>query len=102
MAGKPALNCVFLLSPPFPAKLQAAVVLNPGYSSIPPIFQLCLNWKGEKTNNNDDNIRVRSSEGDGRSRESLLGPGLGARGAQPVVAGGLGIDEVPGQMLLGL
>ncbi|KFO33385.1 THO complex subunit 5 like protein, partial [Fukomys damarensis] len=40
------------------AKLQAAVVLNPGYSSIPPIFQLCLNWKGEKTNSNDDNIRV--------------------------------------------
>lgn len=42
-----------------PAKLQAAVVLNPGYSSIPPIFRLCLNWKGEKTNSNDDNIRVR-------------------------------------------
>ncbi|XP_059978101.1 THO complex subunit 5 homolog isoform X3 [Lagenorhynchus albirostris] len=44
------------------AKLQAAVVLNPGYSSIPPIFQLCLNWKGEKTNNNDDNIRAMESE----------------------------------------
>lgn len=45
--------------PLLPAKLQAAVVLNPGYSSIPPIFRLCLNWKGEKTNSNDDNIRVR-------------------------------------------
>uniref|UniRef100_A0A452RF53 THO complex subunit 5 n=1 Tax=Ursus americanus TaxID=9643 RepID=A0A452RF53_URSAM len=44
------------------AKLQAAVVLNPGYSSIPPIFQLCLNWKGEKTNSNDDNIRAMESE----------------------------------------
>ncbi|KAM5200330.1 THO complex subunit 5 isoform 2-T2 [Hipposideros larvatus] len=44
------------------AKLQAAVVVNPGYSSIPPIFQLCLNWKGEKTNSNDDNIRAMESE----------------------------------------
>nr|XP_042141423.1 THO complex subunit 5 homolog [Peromyscus maniculatus bairdii] len=44
------------------AKLQAAVVLNPGYSSIPPIFRLCLNWKGEKTNSNDDNIRAMESE----------------------------------------
>ncbi|XP_044099899.1 THO complex subunit 5 homolog isoform X1 [Neovison vison] len=44
------------------AKLQAAVVLNPGYSSIPPVFQLCLNWKGEKTNSNDDNIRAMESE----------------------------------------
>ncbi|KFO23627.1 THO complex subunit 5 like protein [Fukomys damarensis] len=44
------------------AKLQAAVVLNPGYASIPPIFQLCLNWKGEKTNSNDDNIRAMESE----------------------------------------
>ena len=39
------------------------MVLNPGYSSIPPVFQLCLNWKGEKTNNNDDNIRVRTCWG---------------------------------------
>uniref|UniRef100_A0A8C3SPK7 THO complex 5 n=2 Tax=Chelydra serpentina TaxID=8475 RepID=A0A8C3SPK7_CHESE len=44
------------------AKLQAAVVLNPGYSSMPPIFNLCLNWKGEKTNSNDDNIRAMESE----------------------------------------
>uniref|UniRef100_A0A670ZR27 THO complex subunit 5 n=1 Tax=Pseudonaja textilis TaxID=8673 RepID=A0A670ZR27_PSETE len=44
------------------AKLQAAVVLNPGYSSIPPVFSLCLNWKGEKTNMNDDNIRAMESE----------------------------------------
>lgn len=49
---------IFFASP-FSAKLQAAVVLNPGYSSIPPVFRLCLNWKGEKTNSNDDNIRVR-------------------------------------------
>uniref|UniRef100_A0A8D2KWT9 THO complex 5 n=1 Tax=Varanus komodoensis TaxID=61221 RepID=A0A8D2KWT9_VARKO len=44
------------------AKLQAAVVLNPGYSSIPPIFSLCLNWKGEKTGSNDSNIRAMESE----------------------------------------
>ncbi|XP_043834260.1 THO complex subunit 5 homolog isoform X2 [Dromiciops gliroides] len=44
------------------AKLQAAVVLNPAYSSIPPIFRLCLNWKGEKTSSNDDNIRAMESE----------------------------------------
>uniref|UniRef100_A0A8B9EJC8 THO complex 5 n=1 Tax=Anser cygnoides TaxID=8845 RepID=A0A8B9EJC8_ANSCY len=44
------------------AKLQAAVVLNPGYSALPPIFSLCLNWKGERTGNNDDNIRAMESE----------------------------------------
>ncbi|KYO31796.1 THO complex subunit 5-like protein [Alligator mississippiensis] len=44
------------------AKLQAAVVLNPGYSSMPPVFSLCLTWKGERTNNNDDNIRAMESE----------------------------------------
>nr|XP_013799136.1 PREDICTED: THO complex subunit 5 homolog [Apteryx mantelli mantelli] len=44
------------------AKLQAAVVLNPGYSTLPPIFSLCLNWKGERTSSNDDNIRAMESE----------------------------------------
>ncbi|OXB65902.1 hypothetical protein ASZ78_008596 [Callipepla squamata] len=44
------------------AKLQAAVVLNPGYSTLPPIFSLCLNWKGERTGSNDDNIRAMESE----------------------------------------
>lgn len=43
---------------PYSAKLQAAVVLNPGYSTLPPVFSLCLNWKGERTSSNDDNIRV--------------------------------------------
>uniref|UniRef100_A0A8I6AF30 THO complex subunit 5 n=1 Tax=Rattus norvegicus TaxID=10116 RepID=A0A8I6AF30_RAT len=55
------------------AKLQAAVVLNPGYSSIPPVFRLCLNWKGEKTNSNDDNIRAMESEVNVCYRE-LCGP----------------------------
>ncbi|XP_074150646.1 THO complex subunit 5 isoform X1 [Sminthopsis crassicaudata] len=55
------------------AKLHAAVVLNPGYSSIPPIFRLCLNWKGEKTSSNDDNIRAMESEVSVCYRE-LYGP----------------------------
>ncbi|XP_036613559.1 THO complex subunit 5 homolog isoform X1 [Trichosurus vulpecula] len=55
------------------AKLQAAVVLNPGYSSIPPIFRLFLNWKGEKTSSNDDNIRAMESEVSVCHRE-LYGP----------------------------
>ncbi|XP_068937805.1 THO complex subunit 5 isoform X1 [Petaurus breviceps papuanus] len=55
------------------AKLQAAVVLNPGYSSIPPIFRLCLNWKGEKTSSDDDNIRAMESEVSVCYRE-LYGP----------------------------
>ena len=38
------------------------MVLNPSYSSIPPIFQLCLNWKGEKNSSNDDNIQSMESE----------------------------------------
>ncbi|XP_038619581.1 THO complex subunit 5 homolog isoform X1 [Tachyglossus aculeatus] len=58
------------------AKLQAAVVLNPGYSSVPPIFSLCLNWKGEKTNSNDDNIRAMESEVNVCYKE-LCAPGPG-------------------------
>lgn len=58
------------------AKLQAAVVVNPGYSSLPPIFSLCLNWKGEKTSSNDDNIRAMESEVNVYYRE-LCGPRLG-------------------------
>ncbi|NWS47052.1 THOC5 protein, partial [Probosciger aterrimus] len=58
---------------PFPAKLQAAVVLNPGYSTLPPIFSLCLNWKGERTGSNDDNIRAMESEVNVNYKE-LWGP----------------------------
>ncbi|XP_054853008.1 THO complex subunit 5 homolog isoform X1 [Eublepharis macularius] len=59
-----ALMCSRLFSPSqfSKSKLQAAVVLNPGYSFVPPVFSLCLNWKGEKTNSNDDNIRSMESE----------------------------------------
>ncbi|KAM8960199.1 THO complex subunit 5 isoform 2-T2 [Pelodytes ibericus] len=44
------------------AKLQAAVVLNPGYCTVPPVFSLCLNWKGDRSASNDENIRVMESE----------------------------------------
>uniref|UniRef100_A0A8C4ULN4 THO complex 5 n=1 Tax=Falco tinnunculus TaxID=100819 RepID=A0A8C4ULN4_FALTI len=55
------------------AKLQAAVVLNPGYSTLSPIFSLCLNWKGERTSSNDDNIRAMESEVNVNYKE-LWGP----------------------------
>uniref|UniRef100_A0A8C0FPQ8 THO complex 5 n=1 Tax=Bubo bubo TaxID=30461 RepID=A0A8C0FPQ8_BUBBB len=55
------------------AKLQAAVVLNPGYSTLPPVFSLCLNWKGERTSSNDDNIRAMESEVNVNYKE-LWGP----------------------------
>ncbi|XP_005054792.1 PREDICTED: THO complex subunit 5 homolog isoform X1 [Ficedula albicollis] len=55
------------------AKLQAAVVLNPGYSTLPPVFSLCLNWKGERNSSNDDNIRAMESEVNVHYKE-LWGP----------------------------
>ncbi|XP_017692937.1 PREDICTED: THO complex subunit 5 homolog [Lepidothrix coronata] len=58
---------------PCSAKLQAAVVLNPGYSTLPPVFSLCLNWKGERNSSNDDNIRAMESEVNVHYKE-LWGP----------------------------
>ncbi|KFQ69046.1 THO complex subunit 5 [Phaethon lepturus] len=58
---------------PCSAKLQAAVVLNPGYSTLPPVFSLCLNWKGERNSSNDDNIRAMESEVNVNYKE-LWGP----------------------------
>ncbi|XP_008938530.1 PREDICTED: THO complex subunit 5 homolog [Merops nubicus] len=55
------------------AKLQAAVVVNPGYSTLPPVFSLCLNWKGERNGSNDDNIRAMESEVNVEYKE-LWGP----------------------------
>ncbi|XP_060699938.1 THO complex subunit 5 homolog isoform X1 [Hemiscyllium ocellatum] len=55
------------------AKLHAAIVLNPGYSTIPPIFSLCLNWKGEKSSRNDDNLKAIEGEVNVCFKE-LLGP----------------------------
>uniref|UniRef100_A0A8C5M0X0 THO complex subunit 5 n=1 Tax=Leptobrachium leishanense TaxID=445787 RepID=A0A8C5M0X0_9ANUR len=44
------------------AKLEATVVLNPGYCIIPPVFSLCLHWKGVRSSRNDENIRAMESE----------------------------------------
>ncbi|KFP03764.1 THO complex subunit 5 [Calypte anna] len=60
------------------AKLQAAVVVNPGYSTLPPVFSLCLNWKGERTSSNDDNIRAMESEVNVHYKE-LWGPKPGSQ-----------------------
>lgn len=42
-----------------PARLQAAVVLNPRYPEVSPLFSLSLSWKGERSGQTDDNLRVR-------------------------------------------
>ncbi|KAJ8005694.1 hypothetical protein DPEC_G00120580 [Dallia pectoralis] len=44
------------------ARLQAAVVLNPRYPEISPLFALSLSWKGERTGRTDDNLRAIESE----------------------------------------
>lgn len=48
-----------LNSPVSPAHLQAAVVLNPRYPEVSPLFSLSLSWKGERSGQTDDNLRVR-------------------------------------------
>ncbi|XP_006640358.1 THO complex subunit 5 homolog [Lepisosteus oculatus] len=44
------------------ARLQAAVVLNPRYSEVSPLFTLSLSWKGERSGRTDDNLRAIESE----------------------------------------
>uniref|UniRef100_A0A8C9QZG6 THO complex 5 n=1 Tax=Scleropages formosus TaxID=113540 RepID=A0A8C9QZG6_SCLFO len=44
------------------ACLQAAVVLNPRYPEVTPLFALSLNWKGERSGRTDDNLRAMESE----------------------------------------
>uniref|UniRef100_A0AAQ4S8P4 THO complex 5 n=1 Tax=Gasterosteus aculeatus aculeatus TaxID=481459 RepID=A0AAQ4S8P4_GASAC len=44
------------------ARLHAAVVLNPRYPEISPLFSLSLNWKGERSGRTDDNLRAVESE----------------------------------------
>ncbi|XP_041079504.1 THO complex subunit 5 homolog isoform X1 [Polyodon spathula] len=55
------------------AKLQAAVVLNPRYSTVPPLFSLSLSWKGERSGRTDDNLRAMEAEVNVYHRE-LRGP----------------------------
>lgn len=44
------------------ARLQAAVVLNPRYPEVSPLFSLSLSWKGERSGRSDDNLRAMESE----------------------------------------
>ncbi|XP_076863254.1 THO complex subunit 5 homolog isoform X2 [Brachyhypopomus gauderio] len=44
------------------ARLQAAVVLNPRYPEVTPLFSLSLLWKGERSGRTDDNLRAMESE----------------------------------------
>ncbi|KAF7701987.1 hypothetical protein HF521_001270 [Silurus meridionalis] len=44
------------------AHLQAAVVLNPRYPDVTPLFSLSLHWKGERSGRTDDNLRAIESE----------------------------------------
>ncbi|XP_043924401.1 THO complex subunit 5 homolog isoform X1 [Protopterus annectens] len=55
------------------AKLHVAVAMNPGYSSIPPVFCLCLDWKSERTSKTDDNVKAMEGEVNVHCRE-LQGP----------------------------
>lgn len=41
------------------ARVSAAVVLNPRYPDVAPLFSLSLLWKGERSGRSDDNLRVR-------------------------------------------
>ncbi|KAL4646504.1 hypothetical protein GN956_G9390 [Arapaima gigas] len=63
-----------LTPPPTPpACLQAAVVLNPRYPEVTPLFALSLKWKGERSGRTDDNLRAMESEVN-VFRAELLGP----------------------------
>ncbi|XP_062307686.1 THO complex subunit 5 homolog [Osmerus eperlanus] len=44
------------------ARLHAAVVLNPRYPEVSPLFSLSLSWKGERSGRSDDNLRAIESE----------------------------------------
>uniref|UniRef100_A0A671P5W9 THO complex subunit 5 homolog n=1 Tax=Sinocyclocheilus anshuiensis TaxID=1608454 RepID=A0A671P5W9_9TELE len=42
------------------ARLLAAVVMNPRYPEVAPLFSLSLHWKGERSGRTDDNLQVRA------------------------------------------
>uniref|UniRef100_A0A8C1I9F7 THO complex 5 n=1 Tax=Cyprinus carpio TaxID=7962 RepID=A0A8C1I9F7_CYPCA len=44
------------------ARLLAAVVLNPRYPEVMPLFSLSLHWKGERSGRTEDNLRAMESE----------------------------------------
>ncbi|KTF80453.1 hypothetical protein cypCar_00030403, partial [Cyprinus carpio] len=43
-------------------RLLAAVVLNPRYPEVMPLFSLSLHWKGERSGRTEDNLRAMESE----------------------------------------
>ncbi|XP_051975771.1 THO complex subunit 5 homolog [Xyrauchen texanus] len=55
------------------ARLLAAVVLNPRYPEVTPLFSLSLHWKGERSSQTDDNLRAIESEVN-MFRSELQGP----------------------------
>uniref|UniRef100_A0A671NYM8 THO complex subunit 5 homolog n=1 Tax=Sinocyclocheilus anshuiensis TaxID=1608454 RepID=A0A671NYM8_9TELE len=44
------------------ARLLAAVVMNPRYPEVAPLFSLSLHWKGERSGRTDDNLQAMESE----------------------------------------
>ncbi|KAI2648599.1 hypothetical protein H4Q32_018743 [Labeo rohita] len=44
------------------SRLLAAVVVNPRYPEVTPLFSLSLHWKGERSGRTDDNLRAMESE----------------------------------------
>uniref|UniRef100_A0A672RYG7 THO complex subunit 5 homolog n=1 Tax=Sinocyclocheilus grahami TaxID=75366 RepID=A0A672RYG7_SINGR len=44
------------------ARLLAAVVMNPRYPEVAPLFSFSLHWKGERSGRTDDNLRAMESE----------------------------------------
>ncbi|KAG7280909.1 hypothetical protein CRUP_009195 [Coryphaenoides rupestris] len=44
------------------ARLRAAVVLNPRYPEVSPLFSLSLSWKGEHSGCTDDNLRLLTNQ----------------------------------------
>uniref|UniRef100_A0A673IB55 THO complex subunit 5 homolog n=1 Tax=Sinocyclocheilus rhinocerous TaxID=307959 RepID=A0A673IB55_9TELE len=44
------------------ARLLAAVVMNPRYPEVAPLFSFSLHWKEERSGRTDDNLRAMESE----------------------------------------
>uniref|UniRef100_A0A671KRL1 THO complex subunit 5 homolog n=1 Tax=Sinocyclocheilus anshuiensis TaxID=1608454 RepID=A0A671KRL1_9TELE len=55
------------------ARLLAAVVVNPRYPEVMPLFSLSLHWKGERSGRTEDNLRAMESEVN-MFRAELQGP----------------------------
>jgi len=65
-----SLSLALSLPPLTSARLRAAVVLNPRYPEVSPLFSISLSWKGEHSGCSDDNLRVSPLRS--RRKENLL------------------------------